>query len=585
MNNDLKLELSEYITIYSNTKMIENNKSSIIFDIVLFIIFKVLEEGKSPSDSVAEMIYSVSIPNFLQQKLVHYISEYDVFIEVDYSRISTGKIHNYFFTKRINNSSSTRIPSALFWLIDESLNLTDNDTLAEFYGDGLYSKYVYEEKHLRDIFYFEQDEDIWLLHQMRNNVLKRESPYHYYNEDITSKNFKTKQPYKKLFAFPPIFQKVLPLNESFNIRSVQNVERTTEDKTEQLIDNVISSLEEEGRAAVVVSNAIFTRNYSEYQKKLVDERYLTRIINLPLGTIYPRNINSSILVFNKSSKNNVIRFFDLRSFGPNQNEIYHFDNVFAHVSKEMVTSLFSTFADTPYSATVFYENIIENDYDLNSSTYIGGDYKKKNIEIVGEETAAYENKKENFILGKEAVIFRGLQDTSAIREIEPSYLDKERGYISEYRLLKITDIVDNRITESMVCIQKPENEFDKFRLTKRDIIISKTTTPIKVAIPESDKIYPAANFFIIRLNQDSKLNRYYLKCYLESEEGLKQLKMLDSGGALPSFTKGNLEKIEVPFMDILEQEILEQKYRDCESTILKLEKDILLTRENQRKLI
>ncbi len=149
----------------------------------------------------------------------------------------------------------------------------------------------------------------------------------------------------------------------------------------------------------------------------------------------------------------------------------------------------------------------------------------------------------------------------------------------------MTDIVDNRITDTMSYIENPNSDFDKFRLTERDLIISKTAAPAKIAVPEDKNLYPSANFFIVRLNEDSRLNRYYLKCYLESEGGMKLLKMLQSGGSLPAFTKGNLENLEIPYKSKQDQDILEQKYREYENTILKMEKEICLARKSQKKLI
>lgn len=553
--------------------------------IFLYLLFSAREQGKSVSKNLKELFFSVSIPEDLRKKIEPYINESEDFAEINLDRYSQTTIRGIFFRTCCaikGKFSVTKITEHLWWIIDCFLNVSEKDSFADFYSDENYSYHLFVEKKITNITFFNPDTESWIFNRISHELTGLVYYEKCINEDVTNDSFNPGKKYNKIFAFPPIYQKANNIKSPNNVRYVQNVQRTTEDKTETLINKVINSLEDGGRAVVLVSNALFTRTYSDYQNKLVKDKYLTYIINLPLGTIYPKNINASILVFNKTTDNKGIHFVDLRSFGPSQDTLRHFENVFQYVNQELVLDLLQS-TKSEYSRFVNYEEIINKDCDLNNSTYIGIDFNNININIIAEELLSYENKREKFILGKEAVIFRGLQDTSVINEIDPSTLDPQEVFSS--RLIKITDIVDNRITDSMAYIEDVNKSFEKFKLTERDIIISKTTTPIKVAIPDDKNIYPAANFFIIRINEDSELNRYYLKCYLESKEGLKQLKRLDSGGALPSFTKGNLEKIEIPYMKKIDQHILEQKYQDYENKILKMEMEIRIAREEQRRLV
>ncbi|MBQ3687191.1 MAG: hypothetical protein II932_05115, partial [Treponema sp.] len=144
---------------------------------------------------------------------------------------------------------------------------------------------------------------------------------------------------------------------------------------------------------------------------------------------------------------------------------------------------------------------------------------------------------------------------------------------------------ENRIQDTMPAIEWLGREPEKFMLTNRDVIISKTAVPVKVAVPEVPFIYPAGNIFIIRLNEDSLLNRYYLKCFLESEEGLRRLRMLSSGSSLVSFTKGSLDRLEIPYKPAAEQKVLEERYRTCEAKIRRMEDELKKLKQEQKGYI
>ena len=87
------------------------------------------------------------------------------------------------------------------------------------------------------------------------------------------------------------------------------------------------------------------------------------------------------------------------------------------------------------------------------------------------------------------------------------------------------------------------------------------------------------------LGEAYSLNPYYLKLYLESEDGLKQLNKLATGIKLPALAKENLENLEIPLKTEKEQKDIEEKYKSLQKKILNLEEQIKFLSEEIKTII
>ena len=94
------------------------------------------------------------------------------------------------------------------------------------------------------------------------------------------------------------------------------------------------------------------------------------------------------------------------------------------------------------------------------------------------------------------------------------------------------------------------------------LVISKNVSPVKMAIAsvkEGNKILANGNLYVIELDED-KINPYFLKAYLESENGKAALSRVAVGATLLNLPVEGLKKITIPLPDLKSQKIIADKY-------------------------
>ena len=541
----------------------------------MYLLYQAQKQGIQVSSDILKNWRKLELPENLREVFERFIEEppelNDNIINLC-SQEFIISVYKFTYAHYIDNYPATSTPRYLYSLISFLLEPDKQDKIADFYGNPSFLQYL-SSNGINNNFCFISSEPEWIFFQLYFQITGNTPYCDIIKLDLINDGLSDKEQelfkYDKIYAFPPFYQKLSEKDLTNNVRIVRHMQRGSVDKTEALIMQVVNSLYENGRAVVLVSNSIFTRKYAELQKQIVSQKYLSKIINIPRGIIYPKNISTSLLVFDKKQDNNGIDFVDLR-FCIRESK-HSVDNNELMAAASLLLSNPSDF-----SGFVSYDKIIDSDYDLNSSTYITGmNYylvpEEEKFLKVAEENTSYNSKKDFFILENEAQIFRGVQDVSGIIE-EEKCTDKS---LPLCRFLKISDIEDNRIKETMSYVRIAKRELYKFLLTDRDIVITKTAMPVKFAIVNThETILPAGNIFVIRLNEDSELNRYYLMAYLESNKGIEKLMQLSSGGSLVSLTKGKLETFQIPYLSKEEQLSFEEEYKKIESKILELEKEL-----------
>ncbi|MBP5463932.1 MAG: N-6 DNA methylase [Treponema sp.] len=593
-------------------------RSRIHLYIYLYLLAEAGEQA-APSADVTELLAAVRIPEDIRSAIQAFAAGTDAFAAfapfagadaADFSRCTKENITALFeqvYASFVTSYTTTGTPETLYRFIGFLLAPGEADDIADFYGNTGFAGYLCNQHAGRSVSCFEPLVEDWLFARMYAQLTGIQPGYRCLQRDLSGGTDGLAAAFSKIYAFPPFYQKMTVAESTNNVRIVRNMQRSPEDRTTQLISQVLDCLADGGRAVVLVSNALFTRNYAAFHRQLLEDGFLTQVINLPQGAVYPRNVSASFLLFEKQEGNKGIRFVDLRSFTSeagalapaqmpasktpassqkpvsSQMPAAFQTSAASEASVSSASAVLSESAgasqmlidllaadDSAYSVFVPYEQITAADCDLNSSSYIG---------------RSSPDSRPPFILGKEAQIFRGLQDMDSFKILQKQDIAGDSHFYGSDRYLRITDIEENRIQDTMPYIEWQGREPEKFMLTNRDVIISKTAVPVKVAVPEVPFIYPAGNIFIIRLNENSVLNRYYLKCFLESEEGLRRLRMLSSGSSLVSFTKGSLGRLEIPYKSALEQKSLEERYRTSEARIRQLEAELKKIKQEQKGYI
>ena len=168
----------------------------------------------------------------------------------------------------------------------------------------------------------------------------------------------------------------------------------TKDSTSIYLQYIIDSLENNGKAVVVVPQGfLFSSNTSvkQLKKELVENDWLDAVISLPPGIFLPyASIASAILCinFNKSSKNNclLIDATDIKLNKAVPKEL--------SIDDENIDTILHIFRERPkkyesptkiYAGTFSADEITDQAFDLSPKRYVYADTKEAQMELFGDE--------------------------------------------------------------------------------------------------------------------------------------------------------------------------------------------------------
>ncbi|MCC5916520.1 MAG: type I restriction-modification system subunit M [Cryomorphaceae bacterium] len=155
------------------------------------------------------------------------------------------------------------------------------------------------------------------------------------------------------------------------------------------ITHMIETLNEQGKAGVVVPHGVLFRGASEgkIRTKVIEENLLEAVIGLPANLFFGTGIPAAIIVFNKAKgKNTNVLFVDASRHyesAKNQNKL----------REEDIDRIVRTYRDfnagkpTPgvveekYSYVATYEEIAENDFNLNIPRYVDTFEEEPEVDI------------------------------------------------------------------------------------------------------------------------------------------------------------------------------------------------------------
>lgn len=144
--------------------------------------------------------------------------------------------------------------------------------------------------------------------------------------------------------------------------------------------DALERLKENGKAFFIFPQGVLFRGSQEYKirKQLIDNNLLEAVINLPANLFMNTQIPTVMLVFNKNKQDTNIMFADgSKCFikGKKQN----------NMNEQQIEQFAESYNDKKeikyFSRIVKYEEIIQNDYNLNVPRYIEQKQIKKEINI------------------------------------------------------------------------------------------------------------------------------------------------------------------------------------------------------------
>ncbi len=155
------------------------------------------------------------------------------------------------------------------------------------------------------------------------------------------------------------------------------------------ISHMIETLNEQGKAGVVVPHGVLFRGSSEgkIRQKTMEENILEAVIGLPANLFFGTGIPAAILIFNKAKGNNKnVLFIDASQqfeAGKNQNKLRATDieKIVSTYQQFNAGKLAAGIVEDKYSYVATFEEIAENDFNLNIPRYVDTFEEEAEVDI------------------------------------------------------------------------------------------------------------------------------------------------------------------------------------------------------------
>ncbi len=321
---------------------------------------------------------------------------------------------------------------------------------------------------------------------------------------------------------------------------------------------LVDLMKENGKAIAIMSNgATWNGSEKKYRKYFVDQGLIEAIIALPAKLFTNATISTTMIVLSRGNKE--IRMVDATEqcvYGRRQNVI----------EEEKLKAILDAYhADSEISKSVSIEEVQDSDYVLNPGRFI-----RKETEI--QDGIPLEKVIKN--------VTRGAHCSA-------EQLDKMASTgKTNMRFLKTADIQDGIIGEDLLCLDYIEENFTKYCLKDGDVIISKIGVPYKVAVtsvPDGTRILPNANLYVITVDE-TKVDPYYLKAYLDSTEGQNRFKNMSVGTQVLSVSVKDLKSMLIPVPTMQEQKRIADAYKEAFNDVQRLKQELKVATERMNRV-
>ena len=152
--------------------------------------------------------------------------------------------------------------------------------------------------------------------------------------------------------------------------------------------------------------------------------------------------------------------------------------------------------------------------------------------------------------------------------------------------LMLGNIQNGVIDNELPYLTQIDESQKKYCLKHHDLIISKSGAPFKVAVAEVEdgmEILATGNLYIIELDE-TKVDPYYIKAFLESDAGSCELNRIVVGATIPNIGVAQLKTITVPVPPMEEQAAIANQYRGAIAEVKELRQKIEVVQERMKHL-
>lgn len=358
------------------------------------------------------------------------------------------------------------------------------------------------------------------------------------------------------------FNKDIPIIENWQLDFVLNKKYTS---NALWLINSMQLINEKGIAIVVVPNGVLVNWADENIRRcLIDNNWLDTIINLPNNFFPHTGIATSLVILRKNRENSLVRMIDASNIFTSLRRI----NIFSDEDINYIMDIYQKSVEFPNDVTTTNEVIKNNNYNLSTSKYLVSDELINGIKL-GDVTLK---------------VFRGHQMNAKKLDDISNNINTEL----KYRLINISDIhLAGFINEDLQLINPDEiRKIDKYCVQKGDIVITAKNTTIKSAVYQGNNDYKdiiASNLIVIRVDQ-TKIDPYYLKAFLDSEIGEKAIKSIQTGTTIASINPGSLEEMRISLLPMEQQMNIAKEYKESILLIQSLLKEVDKTTNHMKTI-
>ena len=306
------------------------------------------------------------------------------------------------------------------------------------------------------------------------------------------------------------------------------------------IINALQSVKPDGIVIALVPNGVLFNNIDvDIRRYLITNNYINTIVSLPNGILPFTNVGTSLIILKKNNKqNHTVRMIDATKIYSEQRR----HKFFTQENIAYIVDLYIGEEAIENSLYITCEEIALNDFYLGINRYSNSSLI--NPCLLSEVTRN---------------IFRGYQINA--KELDAISVDDED---SGYRIINISDIqADGFVSNNLKPVKVDDTiKYNKYCVKDGDVIITAKNTTIKSAIyrdPGSYKAILTGNLIAIRVNE-TKMNPYYLKAFLDSEQGRMALKSIQTGTTIITLNPNSLKDMKVSLLPMNQQTLIADKY-------------------------
>lgn len=299
---------------------------------------------------------------------------------------------------------------------------------------------------------------------------------------------------------------------------------------------LIARLREGGKAVgVMTRGSSFNGADMKMRRHFIGNGWIEAVIALPDGIFSPAvNVPTTMLVLSKGNES--IRMVDASEICQKGRR----KTTFADEDIAEIVRLLGV-DEEGCSCTLSFDELAADDFNLNPTRHLA-----EAIEV--DNGASIES--------LSARITRGSNWSKA--QLEELNSNKP----TKFRYLMLKNIVDGELEDDLPYLTEIDPTQDRYCVCDGDLLLSKIGPNFKVAvasIPDGEKVLATGNLYIIQLDT-TKVDARYVKLYLETDQGVAQLRRACVGTTMLSIPAKAFADIDIPMIPMDEQLAIAERY-------------------------